>query len=75
MGDLDACKGKCLDFKDDCKYIIHGWTNQKTKKESLWCTVATSEEPCKPLLNGPNDCGAGGGDNGVHSYEWKSGIL
>ena len=69
LGDLDACKNKCLEFKEQCKYIVHGWS------ASDWCSVFSSNIPCKPLLKGPNDCGAGGGDNGVHSYERKPGTF
>ena len=67
LGDLDACRHKCEEFEERCKYIVHGWN------ESTWCSVFSSDNPCEPLLNGTNDCGEGGGDNGVHSYERESG--
>merc|ERR1719463_344596 len=60
--DLAACKAKCASIAD-CGFIEYGW------KDSKWCTVISKDTDCSELADGALDCGAGGGDNGVHTYE------
>ena len=71
LGNLDQCKKKCLEFENDCKYIVHGWIDNGQK--STYCAVYNADYPCKQLRNGPSDCGGGGGNNGVRSYEFMPG--
>ena len=71
FGNLDECMKKCREFENDCKYIDHGWIHNG--QQSTYCTVLNADYPCKPLKSGPQDCGAGGGNNGVHSYEFMKG--
>ena len=66
-GTLQSCKKKCLEDKD-CKIIAYGWHSGN----STWCTGHKSHITCMPLKNGPTDCGSVG-NNGVHTYEFKSG--
>merc|ERR1719453_2832471 len=61
INDLAACKAKCAEI-DDCGFIEYGWAGSK------WCTVIGKDTDCSELADGPEDCGAGGGDNGVHTY-------
>ena len=68
-GSLYACKQKCLQHSN-CKYVVHGW-NDGYK----YCHVIGSDAQCRPLQTGHNDCGDGGGDNGVHSYEFQKGMI
>ena len=70
LGNLDQCKKKCLEFENDCKYIVHGWITNG--QQSTYCAVYNADYPCKQLRNGPSDCG-GGGNNGVRSYEFMPG--
>ena len=71
MGNLDQCKKKCLEFGKDCKYIVHGWVING--QQSTYCGVYNADYPCKQLRKGPRNCGAGGGNNGVRSYEFMPG--
>ena len=64
---LQECKNKCLSFGKQCKFIIHGW------KGSNWCTISSPDISCKGRDGGPSDCGKGGGNNGVHTYEYIQG--
>lgn len=59
--DLDACKTKCQ-ITENCAFIEYGW------KDSKWCTLIPAGTDCSSLSAGPQDCGAGGGNNGVHLY-------
>lgn len=65
VADLSACKAKCQKMKE-CGFIEYGW------KGSKWCTVIPKGTDCSSLADGPEDCGSGGGDNGVHTYEMLS---
>lgn len=60
--DLGECKAKCLGL-EGCAFIEYGW------KDSNWCTAIPKGTECSSLANGPDDCGSGGGDNGVHTYQ------
>ena len=71
LGNLDQCMKKCREFENDCKYIVHGWVSNG--QQSTYCAVSNADYPCKPLKNGPQDCGLGGGNTGVHSYEFMTG--
>ena len=71
MGNLEQCMKKCREFENDCKYIVHGWIING--QQSTYCVVHNADYPCKQLKNGPQDCGAGRGNNGVHSYEFMTG--
>lgn len=68
VADLDECKEKCRGL-DGCGFIEYGW------KDSNWCTIIPESTDCSTLADGPEDCGSGGGDNGVHTYEMLSGAL
>eukprot|EP00746_Dinoflagellata_sp_MGD_P151807 gnl/MRDRNA2_/MRDRNA2_83252_c0_seq5.p1 gnl/MRDRNA2_/MRDRNA2_83252_c0~~gnl/MRDRNA2_/MRDRNA2_83252_c0_seq5.p1 ORF type:complete len:1125 (-),score=274.97 gnl/MRDRNA2_/MRDRNA2_83252_c0_seq5:41-3016(-) len=63
VADMDACKTKCSGM-EDCGFIEYGWKNSK------WCTVIPAGVDCSNLAAGPKDCGSGGGDNGVHTYQF-----
>ncbi|MAC42368.1 MAG: hypothetical protein CL913_00010 [Deltaproteobacteria bacterium] len=62
VADLGACSAKCLATKN-CETFEYGW------KGSKWCTLIPQGVNCSILTAGPKDCGSGGGDNGVHTYE------
>merc|ERR1719265_1995509 len=62
LDDLAACKAKCASIAD-CGFAEYGW------KDSKWCTALSKSTDCSELADGVKDCGLGGGDNGVHTYE------
>ena len=66
-GNLERCKEKCLDFSNECKFILYGWENSK------WCTGISSGASCVTRDQGPTDCGSSG-QNGVQSYEYIPGM-
>ena len=69
LGDLDACKKKCLTFGKQCMFIVHGWRHGASKWCGVWRTFGVNGVHCKSLDQGPHDCGSSG-NNGVHSYEY-----
>eukprot|EP00662_Eupelagonemidae_sp_cell21_P058163 gene58163-biopygen101781 len=66
LGDLDACKAKCISFGDQCGYVVSGWIGGDTMED--WCGIQKPGDCDVPLVAGHEDCGAAGGDNGVHTY-------
>lgn len=65
--DLQACKQHCRKLGPlKCGFIEYGWSRPEPK----WCVVHPPETECKDTKAGPKDCGAGGGDGGVHAYKF-----
>ena len=67
---FDMCQALC-NQDPTCNYVSYGW-----KAGGHASTYCSTKATCTlPLKSGAKDCGAGGGNNGVHTYHKVSAVV